>query len=83
MHTINLLTSLVEHHQIWAYLIIYVGLIFEGEFFIIFTGILVHLGALDFLPSFIFIFLGSFSKTFIGYALGEFLFKKFNKSLLT
>lgn len=78
MHTINLLTVFVEHHQILAYLIIYVGLVFEGEFFIISTGILTHLGALNFWISFIFVLLGAFSKTFIGYTLGKFLFKKFN-----
>jgi len=78
MHTVNLLTRLVEHHQILAYAVIYLGLIFEGEFFIIFAGILAHLGALNFWFSLVFVFLGALSKTFIGYALGEFLFKKFN-----
>lgn len=78
MHTVNLLIRLVEHHQILAYGIIYFGLIFEGEFFLISTGILVHLGALNFWFSLFFILLGGLSKTFIGYALGEFLFKKFN-----
>jgi membrane-associated protein len=78
MHTINFLIKLVEHHQILVYLVIYVGLIFEGEFFIISTGILTHLGALNFWFSLIFILLGAISKTFLGYALGEFLFKKFN-----
>jgi len=77
MHTINLLIGLVEHHQVLAYLFIFIGLIFEGEFFIIFTGILAHLGALDFWVSLVFIFLGALSKTFLGYALGEFLYKKF------
>ncbi|MBU0999009.1 VTT domain-containing protein [Patescibacteria group bacterium] len=78
MHTINLLISLVEHHQILVYFVIYFGLIFEGEFFIIFTGILTHLGALNLGLSFAFIFLGALTKTFLGYKLGEFLFKKFN-----
>jgi membrane-associated protein len=78
MHTVNLLISLVENHQVLAYLLIYIGLIFEGEFFVIFTGILAHLGALNFYFSLLFIVLGSITKTFIGYALGEYLFKKFN-----
>jgi len=77
MHTINLLIGLVEHHQVLAYLLIFIGLIFEGEFFIIFTGILTHLGALNFWISLVFVFLGALSKTFIGYALGEFLYRKF------
>lgn len=78
MYTVNLLTRLVEHHQILAYTVIYLGLIFEGEFFLIFTGILTHLGALNFYVTLLFVFLGALSKTFIGYALGEFLFKIFN-----
>ncbi len=78
MHTVNLLTSLVENHQVLAYLLIYVGLIFEGEFFVIFTGILAHIGALNFSFSLLFIILGAITKTFIGYALGKYLFKKFN-----
>jgi len=78
MHTINLLTQLVKHHQILAYLIIYFGLIFEGEFFVISTGILAHLGALNFYLALLFILLGGVTKTFFGYALGEFLYKKFN-----
>ncbi|MFA5791645.1 MAG: VTT domain-containing protein [Candidatus Paceibacterota bacterium] len=78
MDTVNILTSLVENHQILAYLIIFLGLILEGEFFIIFTGILAHLGILNFYFALLFIFLGALSKTLMGYALGEFLFRKFN-----
>ena len=78
MHTVNLLTSLVEHHQVLAYVVIYLGLIFEGEIFVISTGILAHLGALNFWFSLLFIFLGSFSKIIFGYAFGKFLFKKYN-----
>lgn len=77
MHAINLLIGLVEHHQVLVYLFIFIGLIFEGEFFLIFTGILTHLGALNFWVSLVFVFLGALSKTFLGYALGEFLYKKF------
>ena len=78
MHTVNLLTSLVEHHQVLAYIIIFLGLIFEGEFVVISVGILAHLGALNVWFSLLFILLGAFSKTFLGYAFGEFLYKKFN-----
>src|ERR1035437_3620505 len=78
MHTVNLLISLVEHHQILAYGMIYLGLILEGEFTIISAGILTHLGALNFGITFLFVLLGGFSKTFLGYALGEFLHKKFH-----
>lgn len=78
MHTVNLLIRLVEHHQILAYAILYLGLIFEGELFLISTGILTHLGALNFWFAFSFLLLGALSKTILGYKLGEFLCKKFN-----
>ena len=78
MHTVNLLTRLVEHHQILVYVVIYFGLIFEGEIVLISTGILAHLGAINFWFALIFVFLGGLSKTFLGYALGEYLFKTFN-----
>ncbi len=78
MHTVNLLTNLVENHYVLAYIIIFFGLIFEGEFVVISVGILAHLGALNFWLSLIFILLGALSKTFLGYMLGEFLYKKFN-----
>jgi membrane-associated protein len=78
MHTVNLLIHLVEHHQILVYAVIYIGLVFEGEFFLISTGILAHLGALNFWFALIFILLGGLSKTLLGYAIGEFFYKKFN-----
>ncbi|MCX6752086.1 MAG: VTT domain-containing protein [Candidatus Nomurabacteria bacterium] len=78
MHTVNLLIGLVEHHQVLVYAVIFLGLIVEGEFFLISTGILTHLGALNFWIALIFVLLGALSKTFLGYALGEFLFKKYN-----
>jgi membrane-associated protein len=78
MHTVFFLIRLVEHHQILTYGIIYLGIIFVGEFFVICTGIFTHLGALNFWVALCFVFLGGLSKTLIGYALGEFLFEKFN-----
>lgn len=78
MDTVNLLVSLVENHQILVYLMIYSGLVIEGEFFLISAGILMHLDALDPWLTVLFVFAGGLSKTFIGYALGEFLYRKFN-----
>lgn len=78
MYTIHLLTRLVENHQILAYVLIFLGLIFEGEFTLISAGILIYLGALN-LPLTIFLVLvGSFIKTFYSYYLGKFIHKKWN-----
>jgi membrane protein DedA with SNARE-associated domain len=78
MHTVNFLIHLVENHQVLVYLVIYLGLIFEGEFTIISAGILAHLGALNFEAVLFFVLLGGFSKTLLGYALGMFLHKEFH-----
>jgi len=76
MHTVKLLITLVQDHQILAYGIIFLGLIFEGEVVVITTGILASLGALDFWLSLTLIFSGSFVKTFVLYYIGELLNKK-------
>ena len=80
MHTVNLLTNLVEHHEVLAYGLIFLGLILEGEMVVIATGILAHLGALNIWFALIFILAGAIFKIFFGYNLGKFLFKKFNHS---
>ncbi len=77
MHTINLVIRLVEHHQVLTYGVIFLGSLFEGEFFLISTGILAHLGALNLWLALSLVLLGGISKTFLGYQLGEFLYKKF------
>ena len=79
MYTVKFLTTLVENHQILAYTVIFLGLIFEGEVVVITTGVLAYLGALDFTLSTCFYFTGSFVKTFVLYYLGEIL----NKNLVT
>ena len=77
MHTVKLLTTLIEHHAVLAYGIIFLGLIFEGEVVVIATGVLAYLGALDFWLALIFIFAGSFVKTFVLYYIGERINEKF------
>ena len=78
MHTVKFLVSLVEHHQAFAYVVIFLGLIFEGEFTLISAGILIHLGALNFPATIFFIIVGSLIKTFYCYYLGEMIHRKWN-----
>ncbi|PIR68907.1 hypothetical protein COX93_01405 [Candidatus Nomurabacteria bacterium CG_4_10_14_0_2_um_filter_30_12] len=80
MYTVKFLTTLVENHQILAYVVIFLGLIFEGEVIVITTGVLCYLGALDFTLSLILIFTGSFVKTFTLYYIGEVVNKKYSDS---
>lgn len=78
MYTVKLLINLVEHHVILTYVLIYFGLIFEGEFVLIATGILSHLGALNPYFALFFILCGSLSKTFLGYYLGTLIKRKWH-----
>ena len=83
MYTVKLLTTLVEHHQVLAYTLIFFGLVFEGEFFLIFTGVLAHLGALNFWLCLFFVLMGALGKTFLGYYLGGIIHEKWcNTKLL-
>lgn len=79
MHTVQILNLLVENHQVIAYFLIFLGLIFEGEVVIITTGVLCYLGALDFWISLSFILAGGMVKTFGGYYFGDFLYRKYKQ----
>jgi membrane protein DedA with SNARE-associated domain len=78
MHTVQILNHLVQNHQVLAYLIIFLGLIFEGELVVITTGILAYLGALNFWVALFFILAGGMTKTFSFYYLGGYIYKKYN-----
>jgi membrane-associated protein len=80
MHTVKLLTLLVDHNEILAYLIIFVGLIFEGEVVLIVTGILSHLGALNIYFAFCFILVGGFAKTLLGYHIGKIIHDRWHET---
>ena len=71
MHTIQFLSSLVAHHHTLIYFAILLGVVFEGEFFVIFSGVLAHLGALNFWVVLVFIICGGLGKTFLGYWIGR------------
>ncbi len=80
MHTVNFLTHLLVTHQLLVYLLIFLGIILEGEFVLLCAGILVHLGALNFYSTLVFVLIGGFCKTFLGYQLGKFIHDKWHKS---
>src|SRR3989344_1254349 len=80
MANFDVLLDLVVSYQIIAYLVIFLGMILEGEIILILTGILLHLGAINFLPTIILVASGLFSKSFIAYNLGIFLQRKYPNS---
>ncbi len=76
MHSVEILTRLVEHHEVWAYIVIFLGLVFEGEVVVITSGVLAYLGALDFTAALFFILAGGFTKTLSCYYLGTLIRRK-------
>ncbi len=78
MDTINILTHLIENYEWLVYFFIFFGLIIEGEFILLATGIFFHLGALDIYYALFFIILGLASKTLLGYLLGSTLQMRWN-----
>ena len=80
MHTVKLLTILVGDYQVLAYIIIFLGLIFEGEVTLISTGILSHLGALNVWFALLFVLSGGLVKTFLGYHVGRVIHDKWHET---
>ena len=76
MHTVKFLAQLVEYHVVWIYTLIFLGLVVEGEFILLCTGILLSLRALELPPTLIVVFGGAFTKTFLGYYLGRCIDRK-------
>jgi len=70
METINFFTELIAQHQVLAYCVIFLGLVVEGEFFLICSGILVHLGAVNLWIVLVAVLAGGMGKTLLGYYLG-------------
>lgn len=80
MHTVTILKDLVENHQVLVYFAIFLGVIIEGEFVLISTGILLLLNALSFPLSIIVVVLGLLVKTLLGYHIGKCIYKRWNHS---
>ena len=47
MHTVNFLQHFIIGHEFLAYAIIFFGILLEGEFFVISSGILLFIGVLN------------------------------------
>lgn len=71
MHTVQFLARLIEHHAILVYAIIFICIVLEGEFILLCTGILLHLGALNLPFTIVFVVLAGLTKTFLGYYVGK------------
>jgi len=72
-HSLDLFISTVEAHRYWGYWLLCVAMIFEGELFLIATGMLARLHAFDFFDSFLFALSGVLLGDMLWYFVGRIL----------
>lgn len=75
MLSIRFIEHFVEAHAFYAYILVFLGVIIEGEVAVILAGIFSHLGSLNPFMAFSYILLGGVVKSFIGYGVGNYLNK--------
>ncbi|MFA6397376.1 MAG: VTT domain-containing protein [Candidatus Paceibacterota bacterium] len=81
MHnTILFFRHFFELHAAWAYIVLFLGVIIEGEVVIISFGVMSHLGVFQAFPVLLVAFLGAMVKTMLGYYIGDLLGRKFPNS---
>ena len=73
MHTLQLFIYLVQNHRYLGYTVLFFAMIFEGELFLVATGMLVNLGAFDPFDAFFFAFAGVLLGDILWYGLGRYL----------
>ena len=86
MHPILFLdpySTAAVHHAMLLYIVMFFGVLWEGELTLIITGILVHVGVFSFWPAVFIAVAAAILKTVVGYRFGRYLGRKFpNSSLL-
>ncbi len=77
MNTLSALTHFVDQYLLWGYVLIPVGVMTEGDLTLLFSGIIAHLGSLNFFAVLGVAYIGAIAKSLIGYYIGYQLKKRF------
>ncbi len=80
MLTIHYIKEFALLHADLIYVLIFLGVIIEGEIAVIIAGIFAHLGSINILVAIGAIFLGGGIKSIIGYTLGSYLQSNYSNS---
>lgn len=75
MLTLNFIRHFVESYDVLAYILIFIGVIIEGEIVVVIAGIFAHLGSLNIFIALGVTVIGGALKSVIGYSLGYYLQK--------
>ncbi len=73
--SIGAIRHFIEINAVTVYLIIFLGVILEGEIVVIFAGIFSHLSSINIFIAFFAIIMGGAMKSFLGYLIGSSLNK--------
>jgi len=73
--SIGAIRHFIEIHAVIIYIIIFLGVIIEGEIAVIFAGIFSFLGSINIFIAFAAVILGGVVKSLIGYSIGYYLNK--------
>lgn len=73
--SIGTVRHFVEAHALYAYLLIVLGVILEGEVVVIFAGIFAYLGSLSFFVSLFSVLCGGCIRSCLGYLIGYYIHK--------
>ncbi len=80
MNTIPFLVKFIHAHQYWASILLFLGVLIEGEIVLIVSGILIHQGALPLQHTLFIISSSALMKTVLGYSLGVWISKRWPTS---
>ena len=82
MTTIQTLAHFAEGYELFAYALLFIGVVIEGELVMIFGGILAQLGALS-MPVVLGVsFAAAIVKTLVWYGLGSFIRRRYAENTL-
>lgn len=76
-HALRFFISFVEVHRFTGYLLLFIGMLLEGETFLLGSGILIHLGAFDPVDTYFIALPAALIGDFLWYSLGLFLQKRY------
>ena len=83
MYSLDLFVSVVEAHRYWGYGVLFFAMIFEGELFLVVTGMLARLQAFGFFEAFFFALAGVFTSDMLWYWSGRLLKSRFPNHRIT
>jgi len=80
MQSVSFLSHFLASHDLWAKMLLFFGVLIEGEIALIFAGVLLNLRALGIGETILIVSSAALLKTALGYSLGGFLVKRWPKS---